>query len=66
MNFQKSANKSKPTTTHSNFTNKPLYNFPSTLTNEKENMSSDVFYINPLLIENLNQEEMRMHAILYE
>lgn len=39
---------------------------PGNLYNDKENLSNEVFYMNPLLIENLSQEELRTHAIHYE
>jgi len=64
MNNQKLACKPPKQISQSNISNK---NFSSTnLKSDKENITSDVFYMNPLLIENLNQEELRMHAILNE
>ena len=47
-------------------TSNPTVLKPGNLFNDKENHSNEVFYMNPLLIENLSQEELRTHAIHYE
>lgn len=68
-NSQKFAFKSKQPNhpnSHPNITsNHQTYNL-GLLKNEKEKISSDVFYMNPLLIENLSKDELRTHAIFYE
>jgi len=62
-NNLKSAFKPKQISNPTGFNQAKPTNF---YTMDKENMSSEVFYMNPLLIENLSQDELRMHAIHYE
>lgn len=62
MNNQRPLAKSKQTSNNHQF----HAFFPSSMNNNKENLFKDIFYMDPLLIENLTQEELRTHLILSE
>lgn len=69
-NNQKSAFKAKQPShpnSHPNISNRQMHNLPTLHSEkEKEKFSNEIFFMNPLLIENMSQDELRTQAIFYE